>query len=474
MSLETRKRVQEIRSRLDHPVVDSDGHCIEYLPAVRDRVRELAGESVLGRLENVFQSGAVSRRMPDEKRRELGMMRMPFWGLPARNTRDRATAMLPELLYERLPELGLDFAVVYPTYALVALHLDEDEVRQAACRAFNEYMAEAYRPYADRIAPVATIPMQTPQEALAELDHAVGTLGLRVCMLGGFAMRPVPGADVRGARWIDTFGRDSAFDYDPVWARCVELGIAPTFHSTGMGWGSRASLHSYVHNHIGNFAAAGEATCRGLFLDGVPWRFPELRFAFLEGGVGWAANLYADLIGHWEKRNREHISHYDPANLDRDELRSLFERHAPKLIAERLDRLDESLAFLSDPEEDRSSVDEFARCRIESADDIRQVFERFHFGCEADDPINALAFDARKSPGGLRLKAIFSSDIGHWDVPDMNEVLLEAWELVEQGLVSEEDFRDFTFANPVSLWRGAREDFFAGTAIEREVAEIPG
>jgi len=469
MSDANEKRVREIVGRLDHPVVDSDGHCIEYLPAVRDRVKELAGADVLQRFDGVLRSAALARQLPDEKRREHGIMRMPFWGLPARNTRDRATSMLPELLSQRLPELGIDFAVVYPTYALLAMHLDDDEVRRAGCRAFNDYMAEAFAPHADRLAPVATIPMQTPDEALAELDHAVGTRGLRACMVGAYALRPLPGTAARGARWLDAFGSDSPYDYDPVWARCVELGVAPTFHSTGMGWGSRASLHSYVHNHIGNFAAGAEAACRSLFLHGVPWRFPELRFAFLEGGVGWAAQLYADLIGHWQKRNREHLAHYDPANLDREALRDLFERHAPKLVAERLDRLDEGLTLLSDPDEDRATVDEFARCRIESPDDIRAVFERFHFGCEADDPMNAIAFDSRKNPGGARLKAIFSSDIGHWDVPDMSEVLLEAWEPVEKGLVSEEDFRSFTFDNPVSLWKGARSDFFVGTVLERQV-----
>ena len=43
-------------------------------------------------------------------------------------------------------------------------------------------------------------------------------------------------------------------------------------------------------------------------------RFPDLNFAFLEGGVAWAAALYADLIGHWEKRNLAALRrHLDPA-----------------------------------------------------------------------------------------------------------------------------------------------------------------
>src|SRR5262249_59068704 len=116
--------------------------------------------------------------------------------------------------------------------------------------------------------------------------------------------------------------------------------------------------------------------------------------------------------------------------------------------------------------EDRARTDEFAACAIERPEDIREIFtEHFFFGCEADDPINASAFDVRANPLGARLRAIFSSDIGHWDVPDMSEVLAEAYELVEDGLLDERDFRDFTFANPIALWAGGDPRFFAGTAV---------
>ena len=37
----------------------------------------------------------------------------------------------------------------------------------------------------------------------------------------------------------------------------------------------------------------------------------------------------------------------------------------------------------------------------------------------------------------------FSSDIGHWDVHDIRLPVEEAYELVEDGLFTEEDFRDF-------------------------------
>ena len=135
--------------------------------------------------------------------------------------------------------------------------------------------------------------------------------------------------------------------------------------------------------------------------------------------------------------------------------------------------LDEALALLSDPDEDRERIDEFSRCEIGSAEDIAAVFtERFSFGCEADDPMNALAFARQLAPLGSRLRAIFSSDIGHWDVPDMTEVLPEAYELVEKGLLDERDFRDFVFAFPAQLWRGTNPDFFRGTAVEDAAAAL--
>jgi hypothetical protein len=76
------------------------------------------------------------------------------------------------------------------------------------------------------------------------------------------------------------------------------------------------------------------------------------------------------------------------------------------------------------------------------------------------------------NPFGARLNATFGSDISHFDVPDMRRVLPEAFELVEGGLITSDDFRDFTFANAVRLWGEVNPGFFQGTAVEREPAEV--
>ena len=216
-------------------------------------------------------------------------------------------------------------------------------------------------------------------------------------------------------------------------------------------------------------------TALSLFLGGVPQRFPTLRFAFQEGGVAWAASLYSNLIGHWEKRNREAVEHYNPALLDRVSLAGLFEQYGSARYRERLDRLDDGLHMLSLPDEDPATLDEFARCEIRDVEDIRDVFTTsFHFGCEADDPMTALAFDTRRNPLGARFKALFASDIGHWDVPDVRGVLTEAWELVDDGHATEADFRALTFEHAVSLWASSNPSFFAGTTVEDAVTRELG
>src|SRR5262249_27906437 len=158
------------------------------------------------------------------------------------NTLDRATAMLPGLLYDRLDELGIDVAVVYPTYGLTVMGLDDPGLRVAAARAFNTYYAQAYAPFRDRLQPGALGPTYAPEEAGDVLVHATQALGLRPIMCTGLVQRPLPGESIpRGARWLDALGMDSVYDYDPLWQRFVDLGVTPTSHSTGMGWGSRTS-----------------------------------------------------------------------------------------------------------------------------------------------------------------------------------------------------------------------------------------
>jgi len=462
----------QLRHRLSHPIVDADGHSQEFLPAIDAYLRKVGiSQGVHQLIEGLLGPDAGRwSELGERERADVRALRPPWWATPTRNTLDFATATMPRLLYARLDELGIDFAVVYPTLALGFPSIQNDELRPAACRAINTYHAELYSEYRDRLIPVALIPMHNPREAVQELEHAVLELGLRAVMIASHVSRPIPVVAARHpeaapyAQWLDTFGIDSPYDYDPLWKRAEELGVALATHGSGMGWGSRRSPSNYMYNQIGHFAAAGEALCKSLFLGGVPRRFPRLRFAFLEGGVAWACSLLTDQVSHWEKRNPAKLGNYDPAALDAGQLEALFETH----MGDRGWSTRGSGWVLrgagSEP------CDDWAALEIGSAEELVELFvPHFFFGCEADDPMNGTAFNRRVNPGGRRLNAMLGSDLGHWDVPDMSRIFEEVVEPLEKGWFTERDLRDFAFANPVRFYTDNDPDFFRGTAIESDV-----
>ena len=85
--------------------------------------------------------------------------------------------------------------------------------------------------------------------------------------------------------------------------------------------------------------------------------------------------------------------------------------------------------------------------------------------------MNAVAF-GKMMPLGARINALFSSDIGHFDVVDMRDPLPEAYELVEDGHITESDFSDFVFGNAVRLWATQNPRFFEGTRVAKEAAAL--
>jgi predicted TIM-barrel fold metal-dependent hydrolase len=479
LDLSRRSRSAKIRETLDHPVLDGDGHTIEYDPIFLEYLGQVGGPKMVEYYRKVGTKGGQYYGTTYEDRFDKRLARIPYWGTPTRNTLDRATAMAPNLLRARMDELGLDFSILHTS----ALHLNrfpDAEVRRAGCRALNTMRAEMFRGHEDRMTPAAAIPMHTPEEAIEELEYAVKVLGSKAIMVAGVVRRPVPIVAreapqlARYTHWIDNLSVGSPHNYDPFWAKCVELKVAPMTHTSGI-WGSRADTRNFVFNHLGHFASSGEAFCRGLFMGGVTRRFPTLRFGFMEGGVNWACGLYNDLFEHWEKRSYKALrENLDPAQIDRKALAALLGEYGGEVFARHVDHIREH-GILGIPEEDPNNLDDFAACKITRKEDVRDLFVPFfHFGCEADDRMNHGAFDTKVNRMGARLKATFSSDIGHWDVQEMNDVLAEAYESVEHGLLTEDDFRDLTFTNIVSLVGSVNPDFFKGTAVEGAVARVQG
>ena len=133
-----------IRAKLDHPIIDSDGHLIEVTPVLYDYIRAEGGEQALAKYKAAIEPHWT--HLSSEERRDGRVTANTWWLAPTKNGLDRATAMIPRLLSERLDDLGLDFSVLYPSAGLLYPRWADEDVRRVSCRAYNRYVADAYGP----------------------------------------------------------------------------------------------------------------------------------------------------------------------------------------------------------------------------------------------------------------------------------------------------------------------------------------
>jgi predicted TIM-barrel fold metal-dependent hydrolase len=486
-----------IKDQIDHPVIDADAHWLEPLPVFFDYVATAGGPGAVDRFRRAFRGEAFANNVAaandwydftEAERLTTRVLRPGFWSFPS-ETLDFATASLPRLLRERLEELGIDYAVVYPTSSIPAMCEARQDIRRLWCRAYNLMVADAFGPHREAMTPAAMIPTHTPEEAVEELAFVTGELGLKSIVIYGHVLRVLPQdrdkistSKARWNSWLDFLALDSIYDYDPFWRACVEHRVPVTAHGLSVGWPNMQSRSSYMFNHIGLFGTANYSFCKALVLGGVPRRFPELRVGFLESGVAWACQLYADTLAHYQLRNTAAMEkHLRPSNLDLDRLRQLWASYADPAWADKIDELIRSpwagaSASTGDPipisilTGRDAGTDEFAR--MGGPHELQSMFaDNFFFGCEAEDRTTAFAFDNHL---GFDLRPTLGSDIGHWDVAVMAEVMTEAHELVTEGVLSADQFKALVYTNPARLYLDQNPEFFNGTVLESRLGSAAG
>jgi len=360
----------QVRAQLKHPVIDSDGHTVEFQPALRDYIRQVGGAKLAERYKS---EGANWYKMTPDQRHAERPLRPPWWALPTKNTLDRATASFPKLQYERLDETGIDFAVLYPTAGLGAPHIRDEELRRASCRAFNTFHADIYREYSDRLTPAAVIPMHTPQEAIDELEYAVKKAGAQ----GDHDGRSCSSADSYGSRSPAAsnaprllartcFALDSEYNYDPVWG---EMHGARRRRRASIrrawDWGSRTSISNYMFNHIWSLRFGWRGNLQGIILRRCDAALPETQVCVLGMWRRMGRQFYCDLIrslGETQIARDGELQSGQPKTAKCTI--ELARRYGGKLVEGKLDRQGEGWG-LNGTKEDPERLDDWWQCGIE-------------------------------------------------------------------------------------------------------------
>ena len=189
-------------------------------------------------------------------------------GGPSANMRDSMSDL--DVRLQDMTDRGVDVELV-STPPWVA-HSDPK-----VCRRVNDASAEAFAAHPDRLIGLATVSLQEPEAAAAELERCVKDLGFRGCEI----LTNVHGENLHQAKFA------------PFYRKMVELDVPAFVHPSNVLGADRLSPF-FMTNIIGNPTdTAVAAAC--LIFGGVLAEMPGLKFVLAHGG-----GTCPLLRGRWE------------------------------------------------------------------------------------------------------------------------------------------------------------------------------
>jgi aminocarboxymuconate-semialdehyde decarboxylase len=181
------------------------------------------------------------------------------------------------------------------------LYSKDADVVAAACTVQNDQIAKAINAHRGRFYGLATLPMQTPERAAAELRRAMQKLGLKGAQIG---------SNING-RNLD----DPALE--PLWEAANELKALLMVHPTQIAGADRLKDY-YLANLIGNPLDSTIAIA-SLVFGGVVERFPQIKFFFVHGGgfAPWQAGRFRH---GWQVRPEPKVNLKQPPDVSLNRL----------------------------------------------------------------------------------------------------------------------------------------------------------
>jgi aminocarboxymuconate-semialdehyde decarboxylase len=192
------------------------------------------------------------------------------------------------------------------------LYGQEASVGVAAATIQNDEMARLVKEHPDRFDAIATLPMQAPDKAAAELRRAMTKLGLHGAMIG---------SNVGGKNLDDP-------SFEPLWATAEALDAWMMIHPGNVAGADRLKSY-YLGNLIGNPL---DTTIAGacLIFGGVLERHPKLNFVMVHGG-GFIPYQGARWVHGWQVRPepKVHVKYSPAPYLDRFLYDTILHASAP-------------------------------------------------------------------------------------------------------------------------------------------------
>lgn len=183
---------------------------------------------------------------------------------------------------------GIDIQVLSGT-PQTYLYNQDSALTAATAALQNDQIAALVAAHPTRFLGIATLPMQAPEKAAAELKRAMRDKGLRGAMIG---------SNINGKNLDDPA-------LEPFWAMAAELGAFIFIHPVGVAGADRLKSY-YLVNLIGNpVDTTIAAAC--LVFGGVLDRHPTLKICLAHGG-GFVPYQQGRWIHGWKVRPEPQVT----------------------------------------------------------------------------------------------------------------------------------------------------------------------
>jgi len=205
----------------------------------------------------------------------------------------RTTVTSAAQMRQDLDDLGVDMAVLFPDHLLSHAAIKQTDYAVALARAYNRWITEEWLSDDIGLKGAIIAPHHDPIAAAAEIRHYATHKNVVAVYLPTSCVDPLYGNR----------------RYDPMFEAAQETGLPVALHSVTAvhpafpfnldGYETTFATHLLAHplSMIANLVSMIET--------GVPARFPDLRIAFTEAGIGWVPWIMLRMDKEYMERRRE-------------------------------------------------------------------------------------------------------------------------------------------------------------------------
>jgi predicted TIM-barrel fold metal-dependent hydrolase len=271
------------------PIIDCDSHVYEST-SYPEILRYMENENIRRTFANNPMEAIATFMVPQTlgDRSAGGRISAAQHGIDAKGVREQAGSVHPvaATALHSMEAMGIDYTILFPTPMLSLGLTPQHDVELDLSWAFNRWLTEDVLPADERLCTMPYLPLSDPDACVRYIEE----FGSRPGVLG----------------FMVTAVRHQAFtrnQYMKVFAALNERKLPLAFHS-GPNWVEQpfTTIGRFLGAHALGFPLYAMTTLTNVVIAGLPERFPEIDWIFMEAGEAWVPFVMARLDNEYKQR----------------------------------------------------------------------------------------------------------------------------------------------------------------------------